>query len=70
MKPFYSPGRFFAALELKAVLATLVLDYDLKWPDDAPKDDGHGRGYRPKDIWFGGNMLPDMKARVMIRKRA
>ncbi|PVF95420.1 cytochrome P450 [Serendipita vermifera] len=64
------PGRFFAALELKAILASLVLGYDLRWPDDAPKDDGHGRGYRPKDIWFGGNTLPDMKARVLIRKRA
>ncbi|CAG8719239.1 5148_t:CDS:2, partial [Acaulospora colombiana] len=52
------PGRFFAALGLKAVLATLVLDYDVK---SVAKESGSG--YEPKDIWFGENLLPDMKAR-------
>jgi hypothetical protein len=70
MATFNSPGRFFAALELKVCLASLVLDYDLRWPDDAPKDDGHGNGYRPDDVWFGGSFLPNMKARVLIRKCA
>ncbi|CAG8618615.1 5053_t:CDS:1, partial [Acaulospora colombiana] len=63
------PGRFFASLELKAVLATLVLGYDVKWAGDVAKDNGHGSGYEPKEIWFGENLLPDMKARIKIRKR-
>ena len=32
-----SPGRFFAANELKAMLAYVVLNYDLKLPDGEQK---------------------------------
>ncbi|PVF95399.1 putative cycloheximide-inducible protein CIP70 [Serendipita vermifera] len=61
------PGRFFAALELKAVLASLILGYELKWPDDVSKEAG-GR-YRPADIWVGGNLVPNPRAKLLIRKR-
>lgn len=62
------PGRFFASLELKAVMASLILGYDLKWPDDVLAKEG--QRYRPKDLWIGGNLVPNPKAKLLIRKRA
>ena len=35
----YSPGRFFAANELKAMLAYIVLNYDVKLPEDKQVSD-------------------------------
>ena len=35
----YSPGRFFAANELKAMLAYIILDYDVKLPEDKQVSD-------------------------------
>ncbi|KAJ7575608.1 cytochrome P450 [Mycena floridula] len=40
------PGRFFAALELKATLAHLLMAYDLKMPDGHPPIMPVIRGYR------------------------
>ncbi|TFK79302.1 cytochrome P450 [Polyporus arcularius HHB13444] len=55
------PGRFFAAIELKAMLAYIVLNYDLKLPGD---------GLRPKNVSFGLHILvPDPKATVLFRRR-
>jgi cytochrome P450 len=55
------PGRFFAANELKAMLAHTVLHYDVKFPNDGP---------RPQASWFQGNSSPNRTAEVMFRKRA
>jgi hypothetical protein len=55
-----SPGRFFAANELKAMLAHLVLTYDVKLEDE---------GVRPTDMWFGGACMPNQTAEVLFRKR-
>ncbi|PVF95398.1 putative cycloheximide-inducible protein CIP70 [Serendipita vermifera] len=63
------PGRFFASLELKAVMASLVLGYDLKWPDDVLKGNSGGR-YRAKDLWFAGRPAPNPTAKIQIRKRS
>jgi cytochrome P450 len=52
------PGRFFAANELKLVLAHLVLNYDIEI-----------QGSRPRNMWFGLNRAPPMQATVRIRKR-
>lgn len=56
------PGRFFAAFELKAIIATLLLEYDIKWTGD------NGL-YQMKEFWFAENMVPDLKASISIRKR-
>ncbi|KAI0640041.1 cytochrome P450 [Trametes polyzona] len=55
------PGRFFAANELKALLAFLILHYDLKLPGD---------GQRPNNIYWGMSVIPAPKGTVLFRKRA
>ncbi|EAQ82992.1 hypothetical protein CHGG_10810 [Chaetomium globosum CBS 148.51] len=52
------PGRFFAANELKLMLAHLVLSYDI--------DIG---GERPRNSWFGLNRVPPLQATIRIKKR-
>ncbi|TFK68396.1 cytochrome P450 [Pluteus cervinus] len=54
------PGRFFAVNEMKAMLAYILLNYDIKLEE--------GKG-RPEPMWFGGNSIPDRKAHVLFRKR-
>ncbi|EKM60640.1 uncharacterized protein PHACADRAFT_246674 [Phanerochaete carnosa HHB-10118-sp] len=54
------PGRFFAATELKLMLAHVVLNYDVKAEED---------GVVPPFLQFGQNTAPDMKAQVLFRKR-
>ncbi|KAF8585253.1 cytochrome P450 [Ramaria rubella] len=54
------PGRPFAANELKAMMAHLVLTYDIK----APKN-----GVRPSTQWFSYSCAPDPKAEVLFKKR-
>ncbi|KAF8621411.1 hypothetical protein AX15_007823 [Amanita polypyramis BW_CC] len=53
-------GRFFAANELKTMLAHVLLNYDIKMAD--------GRG-RPSNLWIGGEVMPDPTANVLFRKR-
>ena len=55
-----SPGRFFAANELKAMLAYIVLNFDIKLEGD---------GKRPENIHWGPAVIPDLNARVLFRKR-
>lgn len=52
------PGRFFAANELKLILAHLVLNYDIAI-----------QGARPPNVWFGLNRAPPFQATVQVRKR-
>jgi len=54
------PGRFFAAISLKAMLAHLVLAYDVKLENE---------GVRPTDTWFGTSCIPNRTAEVLFRKR-
>ncbi|KAH7908171.1 cytochrome P450 [Hygrophoropsis aurantiaca] len=54
------PGRFFAANELKAMLAHVVLAYDVKLENDGPK---------PQNLNFGSAFAANTKAKVMFRKR-
>ena len=56
----YSPGRFFAANELKAMLAYIVLNYDLK---------AGGDGSRPANIYFASSVVPSPTGTVLFRKR-
>jgi len=54
------PGRFFAANELKAMLAYVVMNYDVKFEHE---------GVRPQNVWFGVMISPDPTGRVMLKKR-
>jgi len=54
------PGRFFAVNKLKAMLAHILLNYDVKMADG---------GGRPENVWIGVSSLPDTEAEVLFRKR-
>ncbi|GLB35977.1 putative cytochrome P450 [Lyophyllum shimeji] len=56
------PGRFVAAVQMKMVLAHLVLHYDVRLEDGAGD-------VRPRDWWVGSERLPDLSARLMFKKR-
>ena len=60
------PGRFYAAVVMKVMLAVIVLGYDVRFED----------GLRPRDIVRGGRRLPwvasgkgEKEGRFMLRKR-
>ncbi|KAJ7285046.1 cytochrome P450 [Mycena rebaudengoi] len=53
------PGRFFASLELKCLMAYLVLHYDVKTPIE---------GVRPPDEWFGPTSHPARNADILFRR--
>ena len=55
-----SPGRFFAAVELKIALAYMVLNYDMKMEKE---------GQVPPVRWFGTRLFVSRKAEVMFRER-
>ncbi|KIK81320.1 hypothetical protein PAXRUDRAFT_15298 [Paxillus rubicundulus Ve08.2h10] len=55
------PGRFFAANELKFMLAHIVLSYDIKLED---------ADTRPQSLHIGINIVAHPTAKVMFRKRA
>ena len=61
LSSIFSPGRFFATNEVKAMLAYVLLNYDIKMPND---------GGRPSELWFGVSSIPDPTAQLMFRKRA
>lgn len=52
------PGRFFAANELKLMLAHMLLHYDFEM-----------KGSRPENKWMGTTMIPPMDATMRVRKR-
>ncbi|KAI1787002.1 cytochrome P450 [Ganoderma leucocontextum] len=54
------PGRYFAANELKAILAYVILNYDLKLGGD---------GSRPPDVSVGAAVVPAPHGRVLFKKR-
>jgi cytochrome P450 len=54
------PGRYFAACELKLMLAHLVMNYDMKLEND---------GVRPADMWVAANCVPNPNAKVLFRRR-
>ncbi|KAF5363880.1 hypothetical protein D9756_000065 [Leucocoprinus leucothites] len=56
------PGRFFAVAEVKAIVARMLLEYDIKLTDE--------KGGRPKDLWFTGIFVaPNRKAEVSLKRR-
>ena len=55
-----SPGRFFAANELKALLAFIVTSYDFKLAEG---------GSYPENLYIAENIVPNPTAELMFRKR-
>ncbi|EXJ95601.1 hypothetical protein A1O1_00723 [Capronia coronata CBS 617.96] len=53
------PGRFFAANELKLILAYMVLNYEFDTLSS-----------RPESIWIGTSLVLPMKATIRIRRRS
>ena len=58
--PLCSPGRFFAASEIKSIFAHIIMNYDVRFENDGP---------RPEDVWLGNAIIPDPTAKVLFRKR-
>lgn len=52
------PGRFFAAAELKLLLAYMLLNYDFEYQET-----------RLPNQWFGTNHLPPKKATIKVKKK-
>ncbi|RFU77513.1 ent-kaurene oxidase [Trichoderma arundinaceum] len=52
------PGRFFAANELKLILAYLVMNYDIEQLST-----------RPRNMWLGLNRIPSFRATIRIKRR-
>jgi cytochrome P450 len=55
------PGRFFAANEIKMILARLVLDFDIKMPGDVTE--------RYPQIAIGAGNSPDPTKTLMLKRR-
>ena len=54
------PGRYFAACELKLMLAHIIMTYDVKLEIE---------GVRPPDMWVMTACVPNPNANVLFRKR-
>ncbi|EJD07466.1 cytochrome P450 [Fomitiporia mediterranea MF3/22] len=54
------PGRFFAVNELKAMMAYLILNYDVK---------AEVEGVRPENVYHRARLSPNPKAKVLFKKR-
>jgi len=54
------PGRFFASNEIKVLLAHLLLQYDLKFPEEQG---------RPEVKYIGLDRSPDLSARILFKAR-
>ncbi|KAJ7434826.1 cytochrome P450 [Mycena galericulata] len=54
------PGRFFAATELKAMFAYILVNFDVK---------AENEGVRPPDYSFGRVTSPNPTAKIWVRKR-
>jgi len=56
------PGRFLIDVELKMVMAYLVMHYDLAFPEE------YG-GKRPENRWLAEGEMPPVGARIRARRR-
>ncbi|PTU21085.1 hypothetical protein P175DRAFT_0516669 [Aspergillus ochraceoroseus IBT 24754] len=57
------PGRFMGANTAKALLSRLLLEYEMKF------EEGRGGRKRPRNIVNGEQIMPNLWARVLIKKR-
>lgn len=56
-----SPGRFFAGVVMKSMLAHVVVEYDVKLDE--------GTSPHQKSIRFGAHLVPNPATRIVFRKR-
>ncbi|KIW95735.1 uncharacterized protein Z519_04320 [Cladophialophora bantiana CBS 173.52] len=64
------PGRFFAAQELKLLLAYLLSRYEIQMAmEGGIGGNWNGKGVRPECYWAGPNHVPPMGAKVRVRRR-
>ena len=56
----FSPGRFFASMELKAVLAYLILHYDMRF---------EGEAGRPANFNLSFSVIPSQNAVIQFKRR-
>lgn len=54
------PGRFFAAVVMKAVLARFLVEYEFKF--------GPGQAGRPPNMVIGDKIVPNVSTTVFIKK--
>lgn len=54
------PGRFFAAAELKLMLAYVVSNFDVRTEES---------GVRPPNVYFGVTTFPNPDAKLLFRRR-
>ncbi|KAL9028492.1 MAG: hypothetical protein Q9196_003147 [Gyalolechia fulgens] len=59
---FSCPGRWYASMMMKLLLATLILRYDFEFPPDQTG--------RPSNVVVDVHVLPDMKRQILIKRRA
>ncbi|KAL1670258.1 cytochrome P450 [Schizophyllum commune] len=58
------PGRFFAAMQMKMMMAHLVYHYEITFaPGGTPESTK-----RPENQWFAGHCIPDPQAKVYFRR--
>lgn len=58
---FTCPGRWYAAVMIKLIVANLLLDYDLSFPP--------GQTTRPANVKYDTEVHPDFKQKIMLKKR-
>lgn len=58
---FSCPGRWYASVMMKLLLATIILDYEFKFPEP--------QSIRPSNTVMDLHVLPDMKQKIMLKKR-
>ncbi|KAG9226001.1 hypothetical protein CCMSSC00406_0009098 [Pleurotus cornucopiae] len=55
------PGRFFASMQLKIIIAITLLDYEVKLPD--------GKLTRPEGLIFDGLVVPPLTQHLLFKPR-
>ena len=58
---FACPGRFFAAAQIKLVLANVIMKYDVSFPGTQTQ--------RPDNVFTGEGIAPDRKQKVVFKQR-
>ena len=59
---FSCPGRWYASLMMKLLIASLILEYDFKFPEDTRR--------RPSNFVMDVHVLPNMSQKLLIRGRS
>lgn len=58
---FTCSGRWFASIEMKLILAKILLEYDIKFPE--------GQTVQPPPFYLDDGILPNRKQNILFRKR-